>query len=183
MQEEINPPSPEIVNNIQNILSSHDVFLSPDDVEVTVAAMCHWLSTHRRGQEYMAHTLQLDSAPGRNENKYSEKDGFGRLTKEIKTDSIVFLRGCIVNGESYPIRQVEVAERVRETCESCGCSTICLVAVEDGYGRRNICSRCAKADEDIRIREGAEFDCDACTDVRCSWNPVNVDAPPFEYGS
>lgn len=183
MREPINPPPPEIVRSVQHILEEHGAYVPHGDVDVTVASMCHWLATSKRGQEYMFHILKLDNVPGRNENKYLEKDCFGRLTSEVNPDSIIFLRGCIVNGESYPITQIEIAERDRELCESCSTHTVCIKNTETSYGKANICSHCAKADEDIRVRESFDLDCESCTYADCSWHPANVDAPPFETGT
>ncbi len=184
MKEQIKPPLPEIVNDISNILEERGVFIPNENVEITTAALCHWLTSSRRGQEYMAYLMQLDSVPGRNEKNYLEKDGFGRLTKEIKPENIIFLRGCIVNGETYPINQIEISDREKESCESCNCSTVCVQSIQVDYGPPvKLCSHCAKADENLEIRDSIEVSCDTCTDNNCSWHPVNVDAPPFECAS
>ena len=183
MPEPINPPNPEILKSINLLLEERGVFVSPDSVEVVVAATSHWLEKSRRGQEYMAYLLQLDAVPGRNENKYLEKDGYGRLTKEIKPESIVFLRGCIVDGKPHPVSQIDISDREVESCDGCGCRTVCTELVETPYGEKRYCSHCAAAEEDPRVRDAIDLKCDVCTYGGCSWHPTNVDAPPFEeYG-
>lgn len=180
MLEQIKPPSPEIVKAVSNLLDERNVIIPLDNVEVVSAAFSHWLEHTPRGQEYMAYLLQLDAVPGRSEKNYNEKDGYGRLTKEIKPESIIFVRGCIINGESYPISQVEITERERVQCESCGSFTICVEDVDTPYGKRNLCAHCSSCDENSGVKESSDHSCEDCTYSGCSWHPVNIDAPPFE---
>lgn len=180
MVETIKPPNREVIENVSKILNQRNVFVTDENLEVVIAATCHWLENSKRGLEYMAYLLQLDCFSGRNENKYIEKDGFGRLTKEIKAESIIFLRGCIVKGEAYPISQIDIQTRDSTYCEECGAETICAKALLLPYGEKTVCSHCASASEIQSARDSFDQNCTTCTYVGCSWHPVNIDAPPFE---
>ena len=180
MQERIQKPPKEVVTYVNSLLLERGIHIPYGNIDISVAAMCHWLTETRRGQEYMAYILKLDTSQGRHENEYLEKDKYTHLTKEIKPDNIIFLRGCIVDGKAYPASQIEINKRESESCESCGCSTVCIKEIETHYGTKKLCSHCSSSDEVLEVRNSCDLTCEECTFSGCSWHPVNVDAPPFE---
>jgi hypothetical protein len=180
---EIQPAYPEVVQAVQRILEEKEIYLDYTTVEAIVSAHGHWLTNTRRGCEFIAHALSLDHLPGKNEQVYRKLDGFGREGKEIDPRSIIFLRGCLVNGEAYPVSQIQIKEREVERCESCGGTSVCAKVVKTAHGVERLstmCSHCASAHEDLTIRDQFKFSCNDCSYTKCSWHPVNIDCPPFE---
>ena len=180
MTDQISPPNPEVTREITSLLISKNVNMYTEDVELVVAAMSHWLEHNKRGQEFMAHLLQLDARKGKTESIYQARDGKGRLT-EIEPERIVFLRGCLINGEPYPVSYLDIKKRVLLECDSCGSQVVCSKNVVDEYGEiLDLCSRCMQASEHQKIRDVVEIDCSSeCTYSHCNWHPVNQDVPPF----
>ena len=180
MTEQIKQPPGEIVAAIMQILESRGVIIPPEHIDMTTAAMCHWLETEKRGHEYMSHLQQLDVVGGRNEKVYKLRDGFGRLTRELEPESILFLRGCLVKGEPVPVSLIEITDREIECCDSCGSYTICTKTVETSYNKtETLCSNCLGGSGDLSLKDQVTHECENCSYTDCNWNPVNADVPPY----
>lgn len=123
----------------------------------------------------MAHVQQLDGVEGKNEKVYKLRDGFGRLTKEVEPESIIFLRGCLIDGESVPISSLDISDREREYCESCGGQVVCaqLIKTHHSESLETQCSHCMASGEDSNVRDKVKIDCGDCSYFACSWNPAN----------
>jgi len=160
-------------------LESRGVIIPTDYIDMVVGVMCHWLSSERRGHEYMAYLQQLDSVKGKSEKVYKLREGMSRLTSEINPENIIFLRGCLVNGEPVPISQIEINDREVEYCDCCGSQTICASEIETEYSKKEtFCSHCARCSEDSSLKDKIELKCEECTYTACNWHP---DQEAVEY--
>jgi len=180
MSEKIIPPNPDVVRGVQQLLEKHNININYLDIDVVVGAMSHILKTERRGIEYMAELLNLDITTGLNEKQYFQKDNFGRLTREINPESIIFLKGCLVDGTPHcPISEIEIRDRDRECCDSCGVYAFCVQETETDYGKAFLCSRCTTGNKYNAYQESNLLECNDCTNGECTWHPSNADTPFF----
>jgi hypothetical protein len=168
----IQKPVPEVVNAVLGVLEEHKVKLPQDHVEMVIACMAHWMENNKRGHEYMAHLLNLKPHKGQHSQQYFLLDGFGRLTRSLEPENIIFLQGCSYKGEVLDVRLVQVTDRESEYCDGCGAKIICgQDLVLDGGVAVRPCSRCLAGDEDQDTRDMVKLSCEKCTFTECSHNP------------
>jgi hypothetical protein len=171
--------NPEIVHEVMKRIDQLNCYVPTEDIELVVAAMSDWLQHSKRGLEYMAHLLQLDSIGGRHDQKYTLRDGFGKLTKDLKPETIFFLRGCVVENETIPVSQVMIEDKDDEYCEECGSQSVCLTTIPDHMNENPLClcTYCIKGSEEYSMCYSPKLDCEVCTFGSCQWHPVNQDMP------
>jgi hypothetical protein len=164
-----------------DMFESRGIYIPIEHIDMVVGCMCHWLEHDRHGQDYMAYLQGLDVIHGRHEEVYKLRDGFGRLTKEIDPEKIVFLRGCLVEGEPVPASLIEISDREIEYCESCGSRTVCTATLRSSHtdNLETLCSHCISSSGDFTLKDQTSVSCEDCTYTDCNWHPVNADVPSY----
>lgn len=157
----------EVLNNVIDVLEENNILLDQKSVELSISAMSHWLTSTQRGQEYMAHLLNLQHVTGTHDKRYLLRDQFTALTRELKPENLIFLQGCVHKGEVIPVPLLEIYDRAPTNCSSCGASIICS---DDSDS--STCSHCLSCSDDQKDRDLVELNCENCTFLKCSWNPA-----------
>lgn len=157
------------------ILEENKIQLPESSIEMTVAAFAHWLANTKRGLEYMSYLMKLDVIGGDHHYTYRLEDQGSDWQREIDPEKIMFLRGCIAEGECVAVSDVVIEERDIAYCEDCGSPSICLKVVTNRRrdGLVAICSNCISSDEYYSFTETCKLACSECTYRECNWNQLN----------
>lgn len=167
-------PSPEVMNNVCDVLTEHGINIPQGHVELVSASLLHWLTKYERGHEFMASCLKLRAAKASHEFEYSYFNPETKLTETLRPEKLIFLSGVVYKGEAIAPEKLKCEEIDPEKCDVCSASTVCTQNVEDQF----ICSNCLSLQEDSKLRDKVELDCSKCTFHKCPWNPMH-EAPQF----
>lgn len=160
-------PPKEIISAVFDLLEERDVQLPQSHVEMTTAVLLHYLTNYFSGNEKLAEILGLKAFKASNDKNYLIQDPFSSLTEKVKPESIIFLQGCVVDGNPFPIDNVLVEDKESYSCDSCGTSVIC----EKEFREEFLCSNCLSNQEDPKARDLVDLECKDCDFTKCSWHP------------
>ena len=164
---QIKKPPRKILSAVFDILEEKEIFLEESSVEITLAVVLHYLEAYPSGNEELANLLKLVPSNARTDKRYVISDNYGALTKEVKAEKIIFLEGCIVDGEAVDPKHVKIYEAHTDNCESCGARVVCSEIFEGN----EFCSHCLALSESQKARDTATMNCNECSYDRCAWHP------------
>lgn len=169
-QNNILKANPEVLRGVFNLLEERNIVIPQEHVEIVVAFMTNWLQNTPRGLDFSCFILGLESTKSKMDKQYFLSTQ--EYTTKLQSEKLTFIKGAIYNNKPVFLRELIEYDKENTYCDSCGCNVVCL-------GEEGICSNCL-IHSDLAIKNNLKIECDKCNHLKCSWNPQNIDVPPFE---
>ena len=170
--EQIKPPPSDILSATLDLLEERDIYVREEHAELFCAAVLHVLTRYRLGHDFMFKSFNLKTVRGDTTRDYTLRDHRNAKTQKLDPSVLVFLYGCISKDKVINLDNLEVKEKQKTTCESCGSLVVC----SHDHGGQDLCTVCLSNQEDPSAKEKVTVDCFSCSHVTCSWNPARKEA-------
>lgn len=157
-----------------------------DWLRAVAAAMTKWLVTTDDGLKYVASVLGFEIKPTEDDKSFTLVDNVNRITTELKNNQVWVFEGYIVNGRVVPVLdpsknnpmpplELDISERTKNQCESCGILSHCLKDVLEPTTDRltSLCNYCISFHDHPRVNDHGEWQiCERCSVTRCKNHPI-----------
>jgi hypothetical protein len=142
-----------------------------DWLEASIAAVSKWIQQTEEGVQFVGSLLYFDTQKGNDDKEYRVIDDVNHRIDIVASGNIMFVEGCFVNSRPTPLSHLEISEKPREQCESCGILAHCVPAIP-APASEQLCNHCTVSHEHPRVYErGSNSICTDCPVRTCAHHP------------